>query len=502
MTARSKCPPAADHAGCGNALNRATPVAMILCLLGCSSAIAHGWHNAALATASLDEWTADVKAAIPEIRDALEGQGASKIESYGELGQLKEAAGDYPGKAAGGSTAKVSRARTIQVDRLTPEQQALLGRKAKDCLEIMAYMDRGNIIPVEFPKFKLSSVEDYRDAAKQLMKMMGPAGTEPLVGVIQNEMAGSGRSPLGLKRHRDYWKDLLEVLRHSAVSGDLTERDVRALLAASQGRKSARQAAFAAGVQEAALLDDVDLSTLAEVATNTADLRLRKRLGVRLRQRMTEADVLELLKLQLATDNSGLRRNVGIQLKKTAPRFAEVEPQLGEIWKLAGSDDQEVAAAARRQVANAFLQASIPDCMDWLGRGDQELNRLVREQLDFRINRARDQANAKLQTAYRQDGLTVLTDPKRTMASRAAAIAFLGRLKDHQAVGPLANVLSQLPRELWPEVGGLLRDLTGEDYGPHEGDGVDEAFEALTKWRAWWQQNREKVPPAAAKPGG
>lgn len=493
MTAQLRRLAAASRCGRGIRTVGSSLTGIGLCLLLCSSAAGHGWHNAALATASLDEWTADVREAIPEIRKQLDQAAAPEMSAYRDIEKLRQAAKNATGEDAAGEdatspTGGPGRAGTILTD-LTPEQRALLGRKAQDCLEIIAYMEPDNIIPEEFPRFKLQNVPQYRKAAKELMKAMGSAGTEPLVGVIQNEMAGPGRSPLGMKWHPDYYKDLLEILQSSAKSGQLSDEAVKTLLQASQGRKSKRQQAFADKVQDTVLLENYDLATMIDVVEKTEDRRLKSRLNTRIRKRIEEADVLELLECQRSTDSAGLKRTVAAQLKRTTPKFREIEPQLDQVWKIAGGDDQQAAQAARRQVVNAFLQAGIPDCMDWIGRGDPQLGGLIWEQLDFRVLRAKTRGDTELLGRYRRAGVAVLSDSGRKMPSRTAAIEFLARLKDRQAVGPISQVMPQLPRELWPKVGKLLHGLTGQDYGPHEGDDAGQAFEAMKKWRRWSEEN-------------
>lgn len=492
MIVCSQTPPRATRAGFRNQLLGAALAGVVLTLLSCGTAAAHGWHNAALSTASLDEWMADVKAAIPDIVQKMQQQaGAAEISAHRGPKALQKAVDQAAGKADPESATGPPRGRRIETE-LTPQQRELLGRKANDCLQVMAYMDRRNIIPEEFPRFSLGAIPKYRNAAKQLMKAMGSAGATPLVGVIQNEMAGAGRLPPDLTRHRDFYNDLLEVLQHNAQAGCLSDQDLEALLQASQGRKPTSQQAFAREVQDVLLLETRDLSTLVDVASNTKSRGLKTRLAAKIREKMDEADVLELLQCQLATDNPDLKRALATRLKRATPRFSDVKHQIDEIWRLAGGDDRDVADAARRQVTIAFLQASVPDCMDRLGRGDPQLNRLIWEQLDFRIKRARTRGDVKLQAGYRADGVKVLGDSGRNLAERTAAIEFLGRLKDRRAVGPLADVLPKLPRELWPQAGRLLGDLTGEDYGPHEGDGVVEAFEAIKKWRTWSKENRQE----------
>jgi len=155
-------------------LSRSAPVAaaVIWVVLSPVSLRADGWHNAALATASLDEWLSDVKRAIPDLDSRL---GKSTLTAgRGPEGLIDRAAaaegsaGDLPGGP--------DRRASIQ-SNLTAEQRALLGRKANDCVEVLAYMHPKNIIPREFPRFQLSKIPEYRKTAKQMLAMMGPEGS-------------------------------------------------------------------------------------------------------------------------------------------------------------------------------------------------------------------------------------------------------------------------------------------------------------------------------------
>ncbi len=462
---------------------------IVVCLAFCRSGFADGWHNTALATATLDEWMADVKAAIPDIEERIRRSKAADQSNGRDTRPSGEAADPAAVDNSTPSAKRPAGAGTILAD-MSPQQQALLGRKAKDCLEIMAYMDANNIIPREFPRFDLKSIPKYRTAAKELMKAMGPEGARPLVGVIQNEMAGGRKTPSDMKLSRTYYDDLLEVLQHNVREGNLSDTDVKRLMQAGQGSKSGLQKKFSDSVRETVLMEDASLNTMLDVIADTNSRTLRTKLNAKIRERINEADVLELLHGQLSIDNDALKRAMASQLNNARPRYREVRPDLDEIWKLTSCEDPDVAMAAVRQVQNAYLQAGVSDCMDSIARGDEKLNLLIWEQLDFRIDRAKTRKDTELLGKYRGAGMGVLTDSKRTMPARTAAIELLSRLKDRQTVGSVNNALPKLPRELWPKVGGLLKDLTGEDFGPREGDDTSEAFEAMKKWREWWKKNR------------
>ena len=88
------------------------------------------------------------------------------------------------------------------ISQLTPQQQELLGRKAEDALEALAFMDPANIFPEEFPRFDLSKVPQYRETAVKLLRLMGPVGTRAVISELQAELMGMGRSRKRSERHR------------------------------------------------------------------------------------------------------------------------------------------------------------------------------------------------------------------------------------------------------------------------------------------------------------
>ena len=88
--------------------------------------------------------------------------------------------------------------------------------------------------------------------------------------------------------------------------------------------------------------------------------------------------------------------------------------------------------------------------------------------------------------------MKVLGHKEFSTDSRRAAVELLGKLKDAGAVGQVAELLPELPRELWSETGELLRRLTGEDFGPRRGDGFAQVYEAAKQWKAWGQQKGDR----------
>jgi hypothetical protein len=122
-----------------------------------------------------------------------------------------------------------------------------------------------------------------------------------------------------------------------------------------------------------------------------------------------------------------------------------------------------------------------------MGRRDPQLDALIWQQVDGRI----DRADADRRAGYRDVALAVLEHGELNAASRTAALELLVRLDDARAVSPLVKLLPKMPRELWPRAGQTLRELSGEDLGPHPGDGAFEVLAAIKRWRAWLKESGE-----------
>ncbi|MBN2578152.1 MAG: hypothetical protein JXB10_04100 [Pirellulales bacterium] len=458
-------------------LLRAVLAAVALCAGVVGPTLADGFHNAALVTKSLDEWMKDVKQAIPDIDARLSG---AQLQSGRDLKKLAKKAADTQQKK-GPLSGAARNAGQIQSD-LTPQQRALLGRKGRDCLEILAYMDPKNIIPREFPDFPLQKVPEYRTAAKQLLGVMGPEGTRQVLDRLREELMSTMQYRADCTPHANYYDDLLEILKQGVKRGDLTAEQMKDLLEATQGRKDLARAALAKKVKQVISMDSFDLDTLIEFATQSPDTQTRLQAMNKISQRAKQSEVLELLQTRLTVDNPGIQQKLEAELSRRSPKYGEVESQLDGIWKLAAADDPQVARLARRQMANAFQRAPLSHCLQWLGKEDRELSDLIWKQVDGRIARA----DADRRAQYGQVGLAVVERPQFNRGSRKAALELLARLKDRRNARELIELLPQLPRELWPKAGEVLRGLSDQDYGPRSGDGMAEVIAAQKQWQNWW----------------
>ena len=492
------------------------PLALVLLLLQ-QPVSADGWHNAALATSSLDQWLnqslAGLQAAAPNVKEQI--GGANELKSGRNIDDLKNRAkGSKPAAAAGKKP--VMKGGKIQ-GQLTPQQQALLGQKARECMEILACMDPQNIFPAEFPTFQLQQIPNYRNAAKQMLRLMGPSGGSAISNQLRSELMGMSPAR-GLIPHRDYYQELLDLLKDHAIEGNLTEQDLNDLLQAASGQKNGPQAALAEEIQKAiAQLKDVDIPVLLEWAAGADDAKRKQQFYAKVKSKLGEASVadllavkesdadsstkqaagrelakrwntagpLELLQALASVDDAEVRRTAAAFLAQSSPKYAEVKEDLGEIWKFASSDDSALANGAHNQMVNAFLRAPISECLEWIAKGDENLEKLIWEQLDDRISRA----DAERRAGYRDVALAVLANRDAELESRKAAVDLLARLKDRQAVGPVIELLLPLPQDLRPRAGKLLRDLTHQNFGPLAGDGTAEVSVAVKKWREWWKEN-------------
>ncbi|HVX64156.1 MAG TPA: hypothetical protein VHC19_26270 [Pirellulales bacterium] len=492
------------------------------CLVWPLAAFGHGWHNATLTTSSLADWLSDVKTAVPDVLKRLD---QTEMRAVGNLDELKRRVKSSAGereKEQGGS-GRPGRAGVIDAE-LSPQQRALLSRKANDCLEALAFMTPDNIFPEEFPKFPMEKMDQYRQTATKLLAIMGKQGTEAVANELRSLLMGMGRANnSGLQIHPDYFRQLLDLLRAGGEAGDLTLDSEKLLREAAAGVKPPPFDQLAEDVLEA--LDDIDtshanLARVAEVLASTDDPRRKQRLLTRLREhlpdaslsevlglldtkperslrqlalvdiqrRLGKASVLELMQVEASVGDPALERSARLELAGRSPRYADVKNDLDEIVKFAQSDRADLAKAAQRQIANAYQRAPMGACLTWLGKVQEPLRTLTWTQIDGRIARA-DRRRLSL---YRDVAVERLQDAQAPAAEKQAALELLERLDPALAVGPLVEILPQLPRELWPPAGDVLRRLTHQDFGPRAGDGAAELSAELKKWRTWIEEHAPK----------
>jgi hypothetical protein len=420
---------------------------------------------------------------------------------------------------------QISDPRILRAQRAVAQSHALLSRQAAGCLEILAYMDGRNIMPHEYPDFPVSGIATCRQVAKSLLAQMGSVGGRVVANQMRAELMGGVSLPSAspaLVRNPAYTTDLYQLLEAHAKRGNLSADDLDDLVEAAEGVNAVAPQPLADRVRDLAeavrvLYEEGSLATLVDAAASSDDSVLKSQLLKKASERLSgasladllrcqgkirdsefrraveaeiqgrfpEMSVLDLLRALTQTDEPSVRASLKKEIDRSLPKYSDVRDQMGEIVKYAGSADEDVAEAARNQLANAFQRAPIHHCLHWLGEGDEAFRKLIWAQIDLRIARA----DAGRRAEYGEMALRVLKHSEFRTASRGAALELLVRLEDRQAAGPLIEQLLELPRELWPKVGEALRELTGEDYGPHAQDSFAQAHEAKNQWQAWWREH-------------
>lgn len=485
-------------AGCMVGAVRSAPVAW-----------ADGFHGAAMTTTSLDDWMRDLKTQVPQIGEQLStadlkaGVGAEGLKK--KLEELKNKpvqAAEKKKRPDGGK----------MYAELTPQQKALLERKAADALEVLAYLDRGNIYPAEFPDFPVEKINDYRAVAKELLEAMGPGGTSAIVNRIRSELMGGANAPFDVKLHPDFYKDMLSSLQSAASNGGATADDLKAMFEAGAGAKNPQTIAFATQAAQILLdnatldalitaakdepnsiirrklnqaaqkrLGEAPLDQLLEASQSTTDAALKQQLQTKIDARMAMAEAPELTRMLLDLQDDALRGKAAGHLSQRSPTYKEMADSIELLQELSRSIDPAVKQAAQGQLANAFQRAPIGETLRWAGSGDPALKELIFTQIDGRIARADDPRKA----GYRDVGLETLADRDQPAGVRQASLELLNRLNDRQTAAKLLELLPQLPRDDWPSVGAALRKITGQTFGPRPGDGAAELTVELKKWRDW-----------------
>ncbi|MBP86020.1 MAG: hypothetical protein CMJ64_04770, partial [Planctomycetaceae bacterium] len=395
---------------------------------------------------------------------------------------------------------------------LTPQQQALLARKANDCLQVLAFMKNGNIIPTEFPAFPIKKIPQYRKTATQLLNVMGPAGTQAVVGQLRNHLMSGFPKQSDVACHLGYVDGLLEVLANSAASGRLSPRDLDSLEQAMQGAKPREVEVLSRRINET-ISKNLDIQSLLDWADKTKDSKRKTQILSKLRTKLANATPTELEQALLSpdvqsntkalivnhlrkflpdqsvpgllnlmsVDHAGIQKSAETELRKRQPKYDEVRGDITRLGEFSSSGNERVAAYADWHIANAFKQAPISHCLYWLGQEDPKLISVIWKQVDQRIRSANDDRKA----AYAKTAVTALQLKDISQESQDACLEFLGRLKYRSAVKPLVDQLPQMKRELWPKVGETLKQITDADHGPKPGARGADVAVAGKRWREW-----------------
>lgn len=487
----------------------------------CLPARADGFHNAALLTSSLDQWLSQLSQAVPEVEEAL---GSSQLKAGTDPDALREMVAKAKGKKSkGGGTVSGGK---LQAQLSARQQELLANLAAKDCLEILAYMDPKNILPHEFPDFPLERCGEFRAAAKKLVRLMGKRGTAAVAQQLRAELLGNGKPsiPGDLATTASYHGDLLELLRQGVENGELSEADQRALEEAVAAARRGSQAELAEEVRE--VLETAGLGTkslrelvelyeakatgsrkkraildvmrkrlgaatvleLVEIVESKADRLVRAEVQKELLHRVKEGRELDLVEVLETCKDNVVRAEAEAVLQGRKPTFAQLEPQVPGLVRLLDAKDTEAAEAARTQLERGFRIAPLGRCLAWLGREGTKLDELIYGQLDIKVDRAR----ADRRREYLQKCLAVLQDAGAGEGAHRGALRVLGRLGDPAAVAAVVEVLPKLSRKVWPAAGQALEEITGMSFGPKEGDGVAELMVSRKRWQEWLSRQEEE----------
>jgi len=205
-----------------------------------------------------------------------------------------------------------------------------------------------------------------------------------------------------------------------------------------------------------------------------------------LEKRVAQASHLELLNMVRADVSEALTQQATEALAGKRPTSDEVKEDFLGYWELFASKDARVAGTAYRYLADAVRKASPREMVIWISAGDPQLASALWREIDRRI--AGLDEDGKRALSNEAFGLLQSGEP----ALKLVSIELLKRLKRREVVPKLFELSSaELPPQVWPEVGILLHELTGQDIGPETGDST-EVDAALDEWRAWWQSRAEK----------
>ncbi|HVA48387.1 MAG TPA: hypothetical protein VNH11_18620 [Pirellulales bacterium] len=449
-------------------------------LLGATPAGAHGWHNAALTTSSLEEWLGDVQRAIPDI---LKRATETELHAGRGLEDLKK---QRPGRGQARPAAPAPQRGRQIISQLTPQQQELLGRKAEDALEALAFMDPANIFPEEFPRFDLSKVSQYRETAVKLLRLMGPVGTRAVISELRAELMGMGRS----QKATDYrvnparYGALLALLYEGVSVGEADAEDVNSLHIATKGAKPPPLDALARLVEETLTAAEASRDTLPKLADRLiapGDARLKELLLAALEKRLPEATIDELAELMQHVEGS-VRQKATLALSKRADEFSvaqliDLESKLlnknvqikrtfyeifrmlmpkatgEELLALAKQDDLAVRALAQGFLAKSIHSQSVAGLLDMqqLFAGDP-LARTIAAELTKRSPKYADVKDQLEQII----AFLGSTDAETARAAERQAANAFQRAPIRECLRWLATDDDRLQKLIWKQIDGRI----------------------------------------------
>lgn len=342
-------------------------------LFGPAPARGHGWHNAALATSSLEEWLSDVQRAIPDI---LKRANETELRAGRGLEDLRKS---RPNQGKDRPNAAADRRGRQILSTLTPQQQELLGRKADDALEALAFMEPNNIVPEEFPRFDLSKIPQYRETAVKLLKLMGPVGTRAVVSELRAELMGMGRSANArdYRVNPAYYDSLLALLHEGVATGQADAEDLKDLRVAAKGFKPAPFDALARSVEETLLAAEASRETLPKLADRLIaprDARIKELLTGVLAKRLAEASGDELAKL-MQHEAADVRQKAVAELSRRSDELSIA--QLIEAWTMLPDRDLQTRRVLYEIFSRRASQAENEELLAMLQSKDAALRKLA-----------------------------------------------------------------------------------------------------------------------------
>ncbi len=214
-------------------LRRLVIFAALLAVVAPGMLCAHGFHNAAPTTGSLEQWLKQVKQALPNLDEKRVRENV--LETSRDTEALRRRAAEEKGAPRRpASCACATIQSTVQV-----REYALRGMIGGQCLEVLAFLDRPNIFPEEFPDFPLERIPEYRLAAKGILALARAGWVRMIAQQLRTELTkGSPASQTDMTLHPQYYDDLLMSLQAAAEAGDLSPDQAESLESASRGRKS------------------------------------------------------------------------------------------------------------------------------------------------------------------------------------------------------------------------------------------------------------------------
>lgn len=372
---------------------------MLACLFAPTPARGHGWHNAALTTSSLEEWLGDVQRAIPDI---LKRANETELRAGRGLADLKKT---RPNQGKGRPNASGDQRGRQILSTLTPQQQELLGRKADDALEALAFMDPNNIFPEEFPRFDLSKVPQYRETAVKLLKLMGPVGTRAVISELRAELMGMGRSTKArdYRVNPGYYDSLLALLHEGVATGQADSEDLQELRVAAKGFKPAPYDALARSVEETLLAADAareDLPKLADRLIAPRDGRIKELLAAVFAKRLAEASGEELAEL-MQHEAAEVRQMAVVELSRRPEEMSIA--QLIEAWTALPERDSQTRRVLYEIISKRAPQAENAELLAMLKSKDAALRKLAQGYLAKSIRSQQIADLLEMQQAFAGD---------------------------------------------------------------------------------------------------